>query len=423
MNVSRTSPPDRIPQIPLHTGNQVILLAFAFPPENISGAKRPFRFAKYLPQHGYNVSVITASGNGEGGSNIHTAPHVGDSSGVKHARTAAAFIQRWFMPYNDQLPWVPAAVASAERILTGSQVAAVISTSPPVGAHMAAAYLQRRHGIKWIADLRDPIHGNPWRNRRFSSVYNVGVERYLVTHADAVIANTDIAADALRARYPAFASKILLLWNGYDPDEIVSPRLLPGRNYVTLTHCGVIGGRRHPGQLIDAMERMITRGVLAPDRMKLQLVGPLDVTDPWVGASAFHRLLERGCIEYTGQTVPETVARTYMAEADYLLLIDAEAGIQLPAKIFDYVRIGRPILALSPSTSPAVRILKQSGLLHTCIHPADSPVNIETALLAHLQLSREPRAPSAWFTETFAGSDQTAALAKVLDSLLGCPQR
>ena len=63
--------------------------------------------------------------------------------------------------------------------------------------------------------------------------------------------------------------------------------------------------------------------------------------------------------------VPRAEAIRETAQADYLLLLDLtglKQNIQVPAKIFDYLRIGRPILAFTTKASPSEWILELSGV-------------------------------------------------------------
>ena len=108
--------------------------------------------------------------------------------------------------------------------------------------------------------------------------------------------------------------------------------------------------------------------------------------------------------------------------ADYLLILDianlSDIGYTVPAKLYDNIRIGRPILAFTPTPkSPSARILQQSGFGHALIHAGDPEEEIDRKLLGFFQLPNHPVSPSAWFVENFDGRRQAALVAKILDSL------
>jgi len=148
-------------------------------------------------------------------------------------------------------------------------------------------------------------------------------------------------------------------------------------------------------------------------------VGDLDQDIRRSYPELFANLEARQTLEYSG-SLPRPEALRIMAEADYLLLLDmvGTAGYTVPAKLFEYLRIGRPILAVTPRDSPVEKILAMSGVPYRTIHPDDEPANIDEKVLELLQLPSEPVAPSSWFEETFDGRRQAGVLARLLDTLV-----
>jgi hypothetical protein len=389
---------------------------------NESGAKRPYRFVRYLEQHGYEARVITASPQ-EGAPVWRDVSLVtGNERSGRTTRIAsriAAGLQR-ILPCNDQLSWASYAAAEAVRLAAAMEPAAIISTSPPLACQWAAFETKLRLGLPWIADLRDPIYGNPHRARALSKPYDSLLERLVVRHADALIANTDAAADALRRRHPGAAHKIHLLWNGYDPAEPLEALPKPPRSYRVLLHPGSIYAGRHPGALLASLERLIGSGRLNPSAVRLRLIGWMDFTQPWVSSSDFQSLVARGCLEYVNEVVPEPDAIREMGEADYLLLLDGNqtgAALQVPAKIFQYIRIGRPVFALTANGSPAERILRQSGIPFAAASQDDSPERIDQALSELFDTPPDAYPASAWFEQQFDARLQTGRLAAILRSI------
>jgi len=400
-----------------------LVLAYYFPPVNESGALRPARFCKYLPQFGYKPVVVTTT-SAEGLAN--PAPDVfqvsrndGPKGGSVWRRFAIRILQR-VLPYNDRIEWVPDAIATASKILRHTKIQVVISTSPPIATHMVALWLRWRHGVAWIADFRDPLVGNPYRNRWHGRLYDALMERWIVSWADAVIMNTDAALMAMKRRYPQSTKKFHLIWNGYDPDDECRPRPIPQRDHKIMVHVGSIYGGRHPGRLVDSIARLLERGHLAAGKFRLRLIGSLEHDMPWLAHSAFEPLVRAGLIEYGNEVVPRLEAYRQMAEADYLLLLDVNAlgrGLQVPGKIFEYIRIGRPILAFTPSGSPVERILAQSEIPHTCIAPSEQDDEIDRKVLNFLSLSNKAVDINSWFRANFDGRSQTAVLARLVSAM------
>lgn len=402
----------------------LLVLAYYYPPVNESGALRPARFCKYLPQFGYHPVVITAAPATDSANPVPGVYHASvddhpDRAAVKKLSLMRA-LQR-ILPYTDKVEWAPKVIAAASQICRHTNMTAVVSTSPPIATHLAALWLKRRHKLLWIADFRDPLVGNPYRNRWHGRPYDAMLERCIVSQADAVIMNTDAALRAMQRRYPRSNDKFRLIWNGYDAEDDYSPRPIPPRNHKVLVHVGSIYGGRHPGQLVDSLARLLERGHLTPTEFRLRLVGVIELDMPWIANSAFASLVEYGCIEYSNEVVPRSEAHREMAEADYLLLLDVNAlgsGLQVPGKIFEYIRIGRPILAFTPGGSPAERMLGHSGVRHTCVSPDSPDDEIDRKVREFFSLSSEPLKATSWFQSQFDARTQTEHLACLLSSLI-----
>jgi glycosyltransferase involved in cell wall biosynthesis len=401
---------------------RLLMLAYWYPPVNESGALRPYRFCKYLGECGYQSLVVTASRDSasEPAPMVIRTPNAHGQN--RSAARAAGFIRglQRLLPYSDCLEWVPHAVTASSPLLGRGDVPVIVSTSPPVATHVAALWLKRRHRVGWIADFRDPLVGNPFRSRVHGRLYDAFLERRIMSRADAVIVNTDAALESLGSRYPGLRHKLHLIWNAYDPEDEIKPAPIPPRAYRLMAHFGSIYGGRHPGILLNSLDRLMRRGQVDPEKIRVSLVGSIDHDTPWASASAFMDLANRGCLEYTNRVLPRDEARRLMGEADYLLLLDLNehgTGLQVPAKIFEYVRVGRPILTFTTVNSPAERLLRQSGVPHVCVYPEDANDEVDRKVLALVSLSSNPVTPSQSFADQFDARKQTRSLAEVLSSV------
>ena len=132
-------------------------------------------------------------------------------------------------------------------------------------------------------------------------------------------------------------------------------------------------------------------------------------------------LQERGCLAFHNALIPRAEAMDEIATSDFLLLIDinnlSNIGYTVPAKLFDYILTGRPILALTARNSPVERILQQSGLPCACLYHDDPEDTLGRKLLDFLALPTVPVQPSPWFLENFDGRRQAATFSRILKSL------
>ena len=95
----------------------------------------------------------------------------------------------------------------------------------------------------------------------------------------------------------------------------------------------------------------------------------------------------------------------------------ATAFALLALFLFIYIRIGRPILAITSKGSPVDRILEGSGIRHVCLYPDEPAEEIDAKVLRFLAMPSAAEKASDWFHEEFDGRRQVEALSKILKGL------
>lgn len=403
----------------------MLLLAYAFPPENLTGAARPWRFYRYLPEFGYEPLVVTAST--QDAENPHpnvTAVEDRTKASPRRSlrRLLEAAVYRIFRPGDEGFLWIFDALSAAGKLLC-PPVSAIYSTFPSLNAHLVAMALKRRSGLPWIADFRDPLFGNSFvHHTAFSSRVDAFLERRIFEEADALTVVSDAMAGQWRQRYPAHARKIHVLCNGYDPARPILPLPIPERPYRVLAHIGSFYGGRTPEPLVASVLRLIEAGQLDPARIRVVFVGEFVIGSyPADTRALIDRLSGMGCLQYEDRIVPREEALNVMATSDYLLLADNNRfqeghTFTIPAKLFEYIQVGRPILALTERDSEVDRVLGKSGVPVTVIEASLPDAEVDQRLFEFLQLPSEPVEPSTWFRDTFDGRRQTGTLAGIFDS-------
>jgi glycosyltransferase involved in cell wall biosynthesis len=398
---------------------RLLLITYTFPPDNAPAAARPGQLFKYLPEHGYRPFVVAASTYGHpiGDERVRRVPTEKTCPSVLATAAFARWFTRFCAPYEDHLDWVPHAAAAATDIVGAQQIDAIFSTSPFLASHFVALWLKARLNLPWVADFQDPIRDNPFRDVRWIYPYDSIVEGMLFRYADQLMANTDTVASAWRERYPRLAGKISVLWNCFDPLENINSGEPPSRSFRLLAHVGSLYGGRHPRQLLTSIDRL----GISPAVARVKLVGPIHPTLLAAHGPLFERLREKGLLTYGNITVPRDEAMRETAEADYLVLLDINnmnASFQLPSKLLDYVRCGKPILAYTPTASPVERILSGSGIPYVAIDPSAPDSVSDSKLLEFLKLPTTQRRPTPWFEKTFSARTQAQFVSEQLDRLI-----
>ena len=407
-------------------GNPLVLLvAYHFPPDNAIGGARPYRFYKYLKRLGYECHVLTASvqekDGGTGGvAEIEYIPdplRVQPRSGI--AWQAERIGWKFFLRSEMALGWSAGVFRAGKAFLNSrrdSGDVTILSSAPPLGTHLAAMRLAAISGCPWIADFRDPIHSPNGEHAVFQKAFGPAIEGWVLNKADSILANTDAMHGVWSARYPGLGGKLHMLWNGYDSEDAVDTYSILARKRKVLSHVGELYGGRDIRPILHAASLLLKSGRLAAGTIAICQTGVAEASE--LPEPAFLEAAQRdGWLELR-LAVPRKEARTIALESDGLLLIQPHTAVQVPGKLFEYLRMGRPIFAYVVRDSPVERILARAGVPYECVYPEHSTEEMALKLLSFLQnLTGVPASPSAWFEETFEASRQIETLDVLARSL------
>jgi hypothetical protein len=219
----------------------------------------------------------------------------------------------------------------------------------------------------------------------------------------------------LRARFPRAAPKVQVIWNGFDPEQRPYPRPTPPRSYKTLVHTGAMYDGRNADVVLESLARLRDANQEARDT-RVILLGEIG-GHSGARIELYARAEREGWLERRSKTVPKSEAWRIMAESDFLLLLQPQSAVQVPGKLFEYVCVGRPILAVAPPRSAIEEILDNAGIAHACLYPNDDPAAIDRKLLEFLRLPSGPVPFSAWFESRFDAERQASQLVSIIDAV------
>jgi hypothetical protein len=187
-----------------------------------------------------------------------------------------------------------------------------------------------------------------------------------------------------------------------------------------ISHIGSFYGGRSPVIPLASFLRLVRRGALNPSSFRFRLVGALSPVIADNHSELFRELTSLGCLEIQ-PVVPRQQALDALMESDSLLLADnnyASIGHTVPAKLFEYIRVGRPVLALTVKDSPVERILGMSGVPFVTLSPGMDDQLIDARMIQFLSLPTGPVDLSEQFLSEFNGRNQARTLAGLLDRIL-----
>lgn len=405
----------------MSSSHSVVLFAYHYPPENVIGALRPARFVKYLKRLGYRTLVITAAAQpGHSPDTIYVPDSFVSSPGKGLGWNVDRIVRKLLQPGAVGVHWSGLAAQAAQDAIQriGPSQVTIFSTFPPMGTHLAAWRMAKRTGFPWIADFRDPLAwpgldqiASSWQRRLAQ-----WLESRILHHADAIVANTDAAAAAWQQQHPKRRQAIQTIWNGFDPEERIAPLPIPPRTHKLLSHAGALYGGRTVKPLLESIDRLVNAGRLPATGIRIHLVGTVG-KDVLPAPGLIERGSRAGWLELHPESIPQAEARQLTQTSDGLLLVQPHTLVQVPGKLFEYLQIGRPILAYVLPDSPIERILARSGVPFRCVYAGSPQPEFDAAVAGFFNLDSTPLSPNQWFEQNFSADRQTAALVEIIQNL------
>lgn len=417
---------------------RVLMIAYHYPPmRGSSGIQRTLKFSQYLPQCGWSPVVLSAHPRAY----VNPGPdQMGDipASVPVHRAFALdtarhlAFRGRYlgFMALPDRwASWCLGAIPAGLRLIRRHRPAVIWSTYPIASAHLVGLALRRLSGLPWVADLRDPMTDDGYPENPLTRKAYLWIERQTIRHCTVAVCTTPGAIATYHARFPAIPrERFRLIENAYDEENFTeAEREQPDRNpsqapsapavgkRLTLVHSGVIyPSERDPVPLFKALAALLQSGAVSAASLRVVLRA--------TGHDAYLAELIRthgvGSVVELAPHIPYRAALAEMLAADALLILQAaNCNHQVPAKLYEYLRARRPILALTEAAGDTAATLRRAGI--DTIAPLDDNEAIGAMLPRFLQQVRGGTAPLASAATIAAHSRRarTGQLAALLDQV------
>jgi glycosyltransferase involved in cell wall biosynthesis len=414
------------------TARRVLFIAYQFAPSLEMGALSCVQIARHLPLHGWSPVVLTAQeryteeryrGRDQNASDLGlpdafvrtgVLPHPfdfyrgllsalrpkpqdnGDGSAAAHAEVDSPLnekggLRRLILSVlstpDMHTGWIVPAILAGLKAVRRSQAQQLFSSAPFWTNHLVGLALSYLTGLQWTAHFRDPWVAGNWQtpSSAVSHWLNKRLEKMIVTRATAVVSVTEEHSAAFRQTYAHLpAGKFVTIPNGYDNGEWDSlpadiPRDETSEGKFLITYTGAFYVQRDPQPVFRALKALLDSGEAAPEQVQIDLIGWCETSE---GRSVKEMAVSSGvedCVNILGpRSRQETLRR--ICQSDLLLLLAEKFVIQIPGKTYEYLRAGRPILALTPEGALANLLRKIGG--GWAVHPAD-----DAGILAALRQS------------------------------------
>lgn len=354
---------------------RVLIIAYHFPPlQGSSGIQRTLNFAKYLPEYGWEPLVLTAHPRAypkvsddllaDIPENVKVYPSFAVDT-AKHLSLAGRYSKYMALP-DRWIGWSFGAVPLGLKLIKKYQPSIILSTFPIATAHLIGLGLHKITKIPWVADFRDSMTEDFYPpDRLVRSVYQ-NIEKKVVKNCARSVFTTPSTLEMYANRYPEVPQqKWVEISNGFDEENFskVAHDFIENNtpsNILTFVHSGLLyQEERNPSAFFQALSELHQQGFVDGNKVRITL-----------RASGNEDNYERDLIKYgidkfvfLAPAIAYSDALAEMVQADVLLLFQGEScNHQIPAKVYEYVRAKRPILALTDKKGDTAKLLKGLGV-------------------------------------------------------------
>ncbi len=350
--------------------------------------------------------------------------YISEASRGSFKERVAVFLRGNLLIPDPRVFWVRPSVRFLRKYLTEHPVDLIVSTGPPHSMHLIALKLKREVKVPWLADFRDPWTGIDFYHRlkltRVADWLHHRLEKKVLTAADVV---TVVTPGMKRSLEVLAGREVHVVFNGYDPEDFegtvdsekfkektadapvaVAREGLPGENVqiepwesrtagdqqepatsidhsqaagsFVISHFGAFNRDRNPSALWTALAGMVKEIPLFGENLKIRLIGQTDGT-------ILQEIRDHGLGEQL-EVLPHMEhldgLRVLGTSAVLLLPLNDSPNAReiLPGKMYEYMALGRPILAIGPPGSDCEVILTGAGA--GSYHPFGDVTGISSAL-------------------------------------------
>lgn len=375
---------------------KLLVISYYFPPSGGPGVQRVLKHIQYLPEFGWEPIVFTVQDGDYPARDesllakipksvkVHRVPFfepyrlyrklTGKPEGtaidvnvikkegqkISFKEKIAEFIRASFFIPDARIAWFFSSKKELKALFKEHKFQGVYSSSPPYTCSLIGSYVQKQFKIPWVAGFRDP-----WTNfisspkRWFLPAWiDKKMERSVFSKADAIeCAWEGIIKDAF-SKYPNLnLEKFHHIPNGFDSSDFPKTEFKENEKF-TVSYTGSMYGRRNPKSFFDAVELLLQKEKIDKERIKLKFIGRFGAEVEQM----FQKVSFPNSIEKIGYS-PHSESVKHLLNSDALLLIvdeSKESEEIVPGKVYEYLGVGKPIIAIAPENSAISNLIKQA---------------------------------------------------------------
>lgn len=371
---------------------KVLIITYYWPPSGGAGVQRWLKFAKFLPEFGWQPVILTVDPEYASypqldkslAAEIHPdcmvfttksfelyniyklisgkreVPYGGFANEAKEGplQKLSKFIRGNFLLPDPRKGWNAYAYKKAAKLIREFNIETVVTTSPPHSTQLIGLKLKRNFSIRWIADLRDPwtdiYYYNQFKHTALARMIDQNYERIVVENADVLVAVSEDVKRIFAGKTLIPASeKTVIIPNGFDEDDFYRKEF-PKEEKKVITYTGTISEAYDVSGLLEAIRKL---GEQVKQELIVRFVGkvPQSIADKFIDTGVSTDLV--GYVDHAKSI-------EYLYRSDLLLMIVPRVinnrGI-ITGKFFEYLASGKSIIAVGPTDGDLANLIDETN--------------------------------------------------------------
>lgn len=355
---------------------KVLIIAYNYTPMNNGGVQRPLKFAKYLPQYGYEPIIITNSNYGETNDEKNIYRFIDKNEVIKNQGKVISFIFRaikkimyllGIIPDHNFL-WYKEVIKNIDEIIRKEKIDIVFSTYPTISNMLIGTHIKIKYNISLVSDFRDGLVFEPLQYENYlRRIANRKIEREIVKNSDCILTVSQPITDYFKNTWNI--KKAITITNGFDEDDFKNLNKKDFSDTINIIYTGRFS-RSSSDIKIDNL-------IVAIKELDFE-----NVNFYFYGDYSSEEIEKIESVKNVPIIIKNLVERKKALEiqksADILLFATSKKRTSVATtKLYEYLAVKKPIFALTKGTV-AEKIINET---HTgiCVDP-DNKNEIKVAL-------------------------------------------
>ena len=381
---------------------KILLITYHFPPSPAVGGLRIFNLAKHLPGFGWDTEVLTIRPSGTkhmDHSRLNEIPdtkihrttclptlldlymkfksvyfsliemkhitqddlqkaYVHDNTKIRRenfrGRFKSLLISVFFILPDRERGWILPAVLKALKLIKKNRYDFILTSCPPYSVHLIGLILKKLTGVPWVADFRDPWYKGSYKKLYLTTDISKKIEEKLESEvllkADLIMTTTQRLCDVFSyfciEELKQEKEKCICQTNGYDEQLMARIQTNGKYEHFTITYTGSLYFGRTPEPIFQAVNQLIAVNAIKADEIHIKLVGHCDRIENKPIEAVIEKYGLNGIVQISNP-VPYEESIKIIKRSHLALLLAPDQPLQIPAKVFDYIGAGTPILTIT----------------------------------------------------------------------------